>query len=214
MRGGRARRGYNFLMAARPRSVVWLIALAGVAALAGCGSHGPDYRLTTPGPAVGAQPIVTPEPPAAERKAAAQGQPRPTQRQAERLRPVLAGWARALRSGDPDRAARYFAVPSIVARSMAVELETREQVRRFNDALPCGARLVGVHHDGRYIVGTFRLTSRSGHTCTTAGRLSRVAFVVRGHRFTEWRQVPDRPGASPGPDAPEEAPPPGGPGAA
>jgi hypothetical protein len=200
-------------MAARPRCC-WLIVLAGVAALTtGCGSQGPDYRLTTPRPAVGAAPIETPGPTAAERKAV-KGQPRPTQRQAERLRPVLAGWANALRRGDPDRAARYFAVPAIVAQPMAVELETREQVRRFNDALPCGARLLGVRHDGRYIVGTFRLTARSGHTCAAAGELSRVAFVIRGHHFTEWRQVPDRPGAPPGPIEPETAPPPGGPGAA
>jgi predicted small lipoprotein YifL len=201
-------------MAARPRCCCRLIALAAVvAALTGCGSQGPAYHLKTPPAAVGAAPIETPGPTAAERKAV-KGQPRPTQRQAERLRPVLAGWARALRSRDPDRAARYFAVPAIVAQSMAVELETRAQVRRFNEALPCGARLVGVRHDGRYIVGTFRLTSRSGHTCSAVGELSRVAFVIRGHHFTEWRQVPDRPGAAPGPAEPETAPPPAGPGAA
>ena len=52
-------------------------------------------------------------------------EPWPTQRQAERLRSVLAGWAAAVRRGDPDRAARYFAVPAIVAHSMPVELQTR-----------------------------------------------------------------------------------------
>ena len=202
--------GYNFLMAVRPRSCCLLV-LAGVAALVtGCGAQGPDYRLKTPPPKVAATPVQTPDPPASERKKAAG--PKLSQRQAERLRPVLAGWAAALRRGDPDRAARYFAVPAIVAQSMAVEMETREQVRRFNDQLPCGARLLEVQHDGRYVVGTFRLTHRSGHDCAAAGELSRVAFVVRAHHFTEWRQVPDRPGASPGPDEPEEAPPPAGPG--
>jgi hypothetical protein len=83
-------------------------------------------------------------------------------------------------------------------------------VRRFNDGLPCGARLLEVQHDGRYVVGTFRLTERSGHTCAAAGQLARVAFVIRAHHFTEWRQVPDRPGAPPGPSEPEEAPLPGG----
>jgi ketosteroid isomerase-like protein len=203
-------RGYNFLMAARLHRCC-LVVLAGVAVLTtGCGAQGPDYQLKTPPPKVAAAPIQTPDPPASER-AKAPG-PKPTQRQAERLRPVLAGWAAALRRGDPDRAARYFAVPAIVAQSMTVELQTREQVRRFNDELPCGARLLEVQHDGRYVVGTFRLTHRSGHDCTAAGELSRVAFVVRAHHFTEWRQVPDRPGASPGPDEPEEAPPPVGPG--
>ena len=193
-------------MAARRAAV----ALAALGLLCGCGSSGPDYALKTPPPIVRAGPIATKAPKSKPKP----GQPHPSQRDAERLRPVLAGWAAALRRGDPDRAARYFAVPAIVAQSMTVQLQTREQVRKFNDELPCGAKLLEVQHDGRYIVGTFRLTQRAGHTCTAAGELARVAFVIRGHRFTEWRQVPDTPGASPGPDEPEDAPTPGGPGAA
>jgi hypothetical protein len=191
-----------------------LVALTGAALLCGCGgAPGPDYSLTTPAEVVGAPPIETPVPKRTTPKARA-GERRPSQRDAERLRPVLEGWAAAVREGDPDRAARYFAVPAIVAQSMTVELQTREQVRKFNDELPCGAKLLGVQHDGRYVVGTFRLTERAGHTCATAGELVRVAFVIRARHFTEWRQVPDRPGAAPGPDEPEEAPLPGGPGAA
>jgi predicted small lipoprotein YifL len=191
-----------------------LVAVAGTAVLwAGCGQQGPDYTLKTPPATVVAGPIETPVPKRTSPKPRP-GEARPSQRDAERLRPVLAGWARALREGDPDRAARYFAVPAIVSQSMAVELSTREQVRKFNDELPCGAKLLDVRHDGRYIVGTFRLTQRAGHTCTAAGELARVAFVIRAHHFTEWRQVPDTPGASPGPDEPEDAPTPGGPGAA
>jgi predicted small lipoprotein YifL/ketosteroid isomerase-like protein len=190
-----------------------LVALAAVPLLSGCGSQGPDYTLKTPPSKVVAGPVETPIPKRASPKARP-GERRPSQRDAERLRPVLEGWATAVREGDPDRAARYFAVPAIVAQSMTVELQTREQVRKFNDELPCGAKLLEVQHDGRYVVGTFRLTERAGHACTTAGQLVRVAFVIRGRHFTEWRQVPDRPGAAPGPDEPEDAPPPGGPGAA
>ena len=62
-------------------------------------------------------------------------------------------------------------------------------------------------HDGRYVVGTFRLTERAGRKCPDAGELARVAFVFRARHFTEWRQVPDRPGAPPGPDEPEDVPP-------
>ena len=195
-------------MAARRAAV----ALAAVGLLCGCGSSGPDYALKTPPPIVRAGPIATASP--KTKSKARPGQPHPSQRDAERLRPVLEGWAAALRRGDPGRAARYFAVPAIVAQSMTVQLQTRAQVRKFNDELPCGAKLLAVQHDGRYIVGTFRLTARPGHTCTTAGQLARVAFVIRAHHFTEWRQVPDTPGASPGPDEPEDAPTPGGPGAA
>jgi len=196
-------------MAARPRCS-HLVVLAAVVAISGCGdAPGPDYSLKTPPAEVGAPPIETP---AATPAPGAKKQPRPTQREAERLRSVLAGWADAVRRGDPDKAARYFAVPALVAQSMTVELQTREQVRRFNDELPCGARLLEVQHDGRYVVGTFRLTERAGHTCADAGELARVAFVVRAQHFTEWRQIPDRPGAPPGPAEPEEAPLPGGPG--
>ena len=190
-----------------------LVALAAAALLSGCGEQGPNYTLETPPPTVGAGPIETPVPKRTTPKARP-GERRPSQRDAERLRPVLEGWAAAVREGDPDRAARYFAVPAIVAQSMTVELQTREQVRKFNDELPCGAKLLDVEHDGRYVVGTFRLTERAGRACATAGQRVRVAFVIRSRHFTEWRQVPDRPGAPPGPDEPEEAPPPGGPGAA
>ena len=200
-------------MRARPHRRC-LVALTGAALLCGCGgTQGPDYSLTTPPAVAGAQPVETPVPKRTRPKARP-GERRPSQRDAERLRPVLEGWAAAVRRNDPDGAARYFAVPAIVAQSMTVELQTREQVRKFNDELPCGARLLEVQHDGRYVVGTFRLTERAGRACATAGELVRVAFVIRRRHFTEWRQVPDRPGAPPGPDEPEEAPPPAGPGAA
>jgi predicted small lipoprotein YifL len=191
-----------------------LVALSAVALLAGCGEQGPDYSLKTPPPTVVAAPIQTPIPTRKREPKPRPGERHPSQRDAERLRPVLEGWAQAVREGNPDRAARYFAVPAIVAQSMTVELQTREQVRKFNDELPCGAKLLEVQHDGRYVVGTFRLTERPGRACASAGQLVRVAFVIRQRHFTEWRQVPDQPGAPPGPDEPEDAPPPGGPGAA
>ena len=210
MRGGRARGTNCSSMAARPRCF-WLVVIAGTAVLA---------RLRR-----GAGPRLPPEDAAAEgrrgadRDAGSRSAPPKSrrasrarrQRDAERLRPVLEGWAAAVRRGDPDRAARYFAVPAIVAQSMPVELQTREQVRKFNDELPCGARLLEVQHDGRYVVGTFRLTERPGRTCTTAGQL--VARRVRDPRAPLHRVAPGaRTGRAPrpGPDEPEEAPPPGG----
>jgi ketosteroid isomerase-like protein len=190
-------------MAARPRCSV--VVLAAVAAITGCGdAPGPDYGLKTPPAKVEVTPAATPGTPTTRK------QPHPTQRQAERLRPLLAGWAAAVRRGDADRAARYFDVPAVVAQSMTTELQTREQVRKFNAGLPCGAKLLEVQHDGRYVVGTFRLTERPGHACASSGQLVRVAFVIRARHFTEWRQVPDARGAPPGPAQPEDAPPPPG----
>src|SRR4051812_39438221 len=200
-------------MAARPRRRFALILLAGAAALAGCGQQGPDYGLKTPPNIVVAHPIETPVP-AASKGTHVAPRPHPTQRQAERLRPVLAAWAAAVRRGAAARAARYFAVPAIVSQDTAVQLQTRDEVRRFNAGLPCGEQLLGVQHQGRYIIGTFRLSDRPGRPCAAAGRLSRVAFVFRARRFAEWRQIPDRPNAPPGPPAPEPAPLPGGPGPA
>src|SRR3954468_18663302 len=102
-------------MAARRAAV----ALAALGLLTGCGSSGPDYALKTPPPIVRAGPIATAAPktkskpkpgppPPAPRKTKpnpTRAQPPPSQRDAERLRPVLEGWAAALRRGDPDRAA-------------------------------------------------------------------------------------------------------------
>ena len=70
--------------------------------------------------------------------------------------------------------------------------------KAFNAGLPCGARLLEVQHDGRFIIGTFRLTERPGQTCQASGQLVRVAIVIVQRHFTEWREIPDTPGAAPG----------------
>ena len=121
---------------------------------------------------------------------------------------MLRGWARAVRRNQSERASTFFAVPVIIAQGGAVRLNTAAQVRAFNLSLPCGARLLRVKVDGRYIVGTFRLTRRPQHTCVDMGEVVRVAFVLRDRKIAEWRQVPDTPGAPPGPERPEGAPPP------
>ena len=71
-------------------------------------------------------------------------------------------------------------------------------------------KLFGTH----YIIGCVPLNNMYWTSANFGGFWNTGAFVIRGHHFTEWRQVPDTPGASPGPDEPEDAPTPGGPGAA
>ena len=122
-----------------------------------------------------------------------------TRADATRLRPVLSRWADALRKADFETAAEFFALPAVVSQGVPLELSSRGDAETFNAGLPCGARLTDVQHDGRYIVGTFALTERPGGRCGDAGNLVRVAFVFSGERFSEWYQVPDAPGASPGP---------------
>src|SRR5690348_1206143 len=187
------------------RRVLPLVAVLSLG-LAACGTDdAARMRLTTPPEHQAAAPL--PEVAKEQADAVRAAKVRPTQADAERTRPVLRGWANALRRNDDARAAQYFSLPAIVAQGTAQRLETRAQVKAFNVALPCGARLLGVGHVERYVVGTFRLTVRPDHVCTVKGRRVRVAFVMRGHKIAEWREVPNIPGAPIGPDAPEDAPP-------
>jgi hypothetical protein len=187
------------------RRLVPLLAVLSLGITA-CGTdEAARMRLSTPPEHKVADPL--PEVAKELAEAARAARIRPTQADAERTRPILRGWANALRRSENARAARYFSLPAIVAQGTAQRLETRAQVQAFNVALPCGARLLGVDHVQRYVVGTFRLTLRPNHVCTVKGRHVRVAFVMRGHKISEWREVPNVPGAPIGPDAPEDAPP-------
>ena len=162
--------------------------------LAGCGESdpaGPDYSLKTPPLRQGAEALEAPYPDP-ERQV--------SRSEAERLRPVVRGWLRALTAGQNARAAGFFDPPVIWSQTETVELSSPEQVLAYNKRLPCGARLEDVQSDGRYLVATVRLRQRPGARCRDVGELLRVAFVVRGGKFTELRQVPDVRGASPGPD--------------
>src|SRR4051812_126565 len=186
----------------------WVTVLAAVLAV-GSGACGGDdgarYRLTTPREQQGAQPL--PEIRRQQEQATRAARLRPTRADAERMRPILAGWARALRNDNGVRAAAYFSVPVIIAQGAAVRLDTPEEVRDFNVSLPCGVRLLDLGPNGRFVVATFRLTRRPHHVCGTLGDQVRVAVVLRGRKIAEWRQVPPTPGAPPGPDQPEDAPP-------
>jgi hypothetical protein len=186
----------------------WVTAAAAVVAvgLGACGGEDEArYRLTTPPEERGAPPL--PEIRRQQEQAAAAARMRPTQAYAERMRPILDGWARALRNDHGARAAAYFSVPVIIAQGTAIRLDTAEEVRAFNVSLPCGARLLELGPDGRFLVATFRLTRRPHHVCGSLGDQVRVAVALRGRKIAEWRQMPTTPGAPPGPDQPEDAPP-------
>lgn len=177
-------------------------ALLSVVALAGCGSDGTldeaKLSLTTPPARVSEPPVASTTPsPTATPKAGREREM--TAADAERLRPVISAWADSLTRSDFDAAARFFALPAIVFQSVPLELTTAAAAKQFNSGLPCGARLEDVQQNGRYIVGTFRLLTRPGSECGDVNQLVRVAFVFSGRRFSEWYQVPDTPGAAPGP---------------
>src|SRR3954452_17874247 len=103
-----------------------LLAALGVAAM-GCGSD-PEARFglrTPPAERGGVALKATPTP-------SAKRQHKPTQREAERLRPLIAGWADALRHGDVERAAGYSALQAMVEQTDERQLATREDAPTFN----------------------------------------------------------------------------------
>jgi hypothetical protein len=171
--------------------------------VAACGDDPEErFELRTPPERSSAEPLPAAER-AAERARRAE-RARPTRSDAQRLRAVLRGWGEALRRDRAGRAARYFTVPAIVAQGNALTLSTAADVKRFNDAFPCGAKLLHVQRDGRFLVGTYELTPRPQHKCTAAGDLLRVAFALRKRKIAEWREVPQP--SQPGPARPEDAP--------
>src|SRR4051794_15922440 len=111
-------------MPMRRRIPLALLAAAPVVA-AGCRRDANQrFGLTTPPDRPSAAPLAaTPTP---------THQPRPTQRDAERLRPLIAAWAQAVRKGDAERAASFFALPAIVAQSDTIQLATHEDAKAFN----------------------------------------------------------------------------------
>jgi hypothetical protein len=169
----------------RPR----LLALLAVAAVgAGCGDEeGLDYSLRTPPPYIGAAPVAPPGQRFVERRVSSGD--------AERLRPVIADWAAAVRSGDVARAAGFFTLPAIVSRpgDGTLQVNSEQVAQAFNASLPCGARLLATNPAGRYVVGTFLLVDNARRRCADRGDIARVGFVFgdaeRPRRFTEWWQL-------------------------
>jgi hypothetical protein len=109
---------------------------------------------------------------------------------------VIRDWSDTLRAGDVRGAAEFFALPSIVSNGTPpVVLRTRSQARRFNEALPCGARLLRTSSSAGFTTAVFRLTERPGPgSCGTGtGMTARTTFVVREGKIREWRRVTDSP---------------------
>jgi hypothetical protein len=105
---------------------------------------------------------------------------------------VIDDWVTALRRGDVDAAAHYFAIPSVAENGpLLVQIESLDDARRFNQSLPCGARLVRAETKGQFTTATFRLVERPGPgTCGPGtGETAETSFVIRGGKIVEWRRV-------------------------
>lgn len=105
---------------------------------------------------------------------------------------IIDGWVTALRHGDVNAAAGYFAIPSVAENGPTlIEIRDREDARLFNASLPCGAELVRAVPEGDFVVATFELTERPGPgSCGSGtGAAAQTAFVIEDSRIVEWRRV-------------------------
>jgi hypothetical protein len=130
---------------------------------------------------------------------------------------VIRAWSDALRHGDVQSAARYFAVPSVMingtdttGQALVIAIGDRAQAEAANESLPCGARLISTDQRGRFVNALFRLTGRpgpGGSDCGGgAGATARTNFVIDRGRIVEWIRAPDDPGDNGTPKAPQTTP--------
>jgi len=104
---------------------------------------------------------------------------------------VINGWVTTLRHGDVDAAARYFAIPSVAENGVLIHIRSLDDARRFNESLPCGARLIRAETAGDFTTATFHLTERPGPgLCGNGtGQTAQTSFVIRDGKIVEWRRV-------------------------
>lgn len=103
---------------------------------------------------------------------------------------VISGWADALRTGHPQRAAAYWALPSVLINGTtasgqlaAIAIRSRHQALEADETLPCGATLKATALDRRYVRARFQLGSRKGVApSASCSGLAEVDFlIVHGH---------------------------------
>lgn len=164
----------TFSLVLTPVAVVAIIA----GALSGCGGDG--ETTTIPGVEGGASEDVpgNADPEAVE---------------------VIRGWVDSLREGDVEKAASYFAIPSVAENGpVLIRITNRARAVTFNRSLPCGARLTRAETQGRFTTATFRLTERPGPgTCGSGeGHEALTAFEIDDDgKIRQWIRVVASPGA-------------------
>jgi hypothetical protein len=189
-------------MAAGCRSAAVWVASATAIALAGCGG---GHSSTTPTTTLADRQAV---PQRSELDPPLSVPDRATGPAAPEARRVINAWLRALRHGDVERAAHYFALPSKFQNATPVLTVDSERERiAVNLSLPCGAKAREMGGAGAYTIVEFELTKRPGADCGTGvGGTARGAIRVERRRIKEWYRLPDEPGgrqqATPEPDGP------------
>jgi hypothetical protein len=170
-------------MARRPLLLLVVLALAG----SGCGGGGGD-------PAPDRPRAATPRPEEPQASPRGDAEEEPTGPVTDGEEAVIRGWADALRRGDVERAISFWQVPSLASNGgPPIRLVTRRAVRFFNEGLTCGARLLSVRREARYVLATFRLTERRGmEACGSGvGERARTLFLLRDGHIVQWLRAMD-----------------------
>jgi limonene-1,2-epoxide hydrolase len=104
---------------------------------------------------------------------------------------VVRAWSHALNTNDNVAAARLFAMNArVVQPGVDVRLSSRGLAIGFNNALPCGGKIVELRVAGARVLATFLLGERPKHRCDAPGQKAAALFVVRDGKIVLWKQVP------------------------
>lgn len=183
-----------------------LSAVLCTAGLAACGGDG-DRADSPPADARTPSGTPTPAPNPARPRADPQGLPPGVpstprrDRTSDEDRVVIDAWLRALRDGDIEKAASYFALPSKVQNGTPVlTLRTPSDRLVWNASFPCGAKVTQYGSGDGFTVLEFELTERVGGDCGSGtGGTARGAIKVDDGRITEWYRLADDAGSDPAP---------------
>ena len=115
---------------------------------------------------------------------------------------VITAWARALRRGDVEAAAGYFALPSRMVNFSAsgqpvvLSIRSRRDAVLANESLSCGAVLLSTRQHEGFVDALFLLTGRKGPGGSSRGCVgsARTYFVVAAGRIVDWIRAPSEPG--------------------
>ena len=73
-----------------------------------------------------------------------------------------------------------------------LDLDSREDVIAFNEALPCGAELIETVEHAGFVIATFELSDRPGGDCGSGvGGEAQTAFQIEDGKIVEWRRTGD-----------------------
>jgi limonene-1,2-epoxide hydrolase len=103
---------------------------------------------------------------------------------------VARSWSAALDRNDNDAAASLFADRATVVQNGELVLRGHDDAVRWNEALPCGGKILSVEARGATdVLVVFRLTERPHHACDGPGSEGAALFRVRDGKIVLWHQT-------------------------